>query len=496
MLTHAINKMQPNKAGGPDGLTAECFKYLPDHMVIKLLTLFTAASRLKITPKAWQNNFVKLIFKKGETTAISNYRPIALLNSIFKLWETILFLKLQEELKLPDIIEQSQFGSQKDKGSIDAILSINLIKEANAHLPLYTATIDLSKAYNRVNRSKLWIKLKALGTSPGLLEAIKSTYQFHNEIYKIGGDTSSPNYLRNGLRQGSVLSPILFIIYINDLLKAVQESKEGVFAANVKITKTVTGLMFVDDLHILSNSIEGLTNIVKVLISKAQQEDIIINLKKSAIYLDKAQQEQTNIINNIKNCNTLKHLLIKDKGTYLGAETRPTKMATYQHILARKGKAKAAHSEMTVRGLNQDNLGRATISKIINSTISPTLTYGMEAFPFTKSDYEHIDKTLIDLLSQTTKSSQSAPTWEFYEQHITPPSLTIMRNKITLYIKTTRQQGLTQSLLSSFPHNFLLREIKEIEEDWGIDLKEYMNQYKGIKLVPKKGNQRLTPSQS
>ena len=190
--------------------------------------------------------------------------------------------------------------------------------------------------------------------------------------------------------------------------------------------------MFVDDLHILSNSIEGFTNIVKVLISKAQQEDIIINLKKSAIYLDKAQQEQTNIINNIKNCNTLKHLLIKDKGTYLGAETRPTKMATYQHILARKGKAKAAHSEMTVRGLNQDNLGRATISKIINSTISPTLTYGMEAFPFTKSDYEHIDKTLIDLLSQTTKSSQSAPTWDFYEQHITPPSLSIMRNKIPL----------------------------------------------------------------
>ena len=169
-------------------------------------------------------------------------------------------------------------------------------------------------------------------------------------------------------------------------------------------------------------------------------------------------------------------------------------MATYQHILARKGKAKAAHSEMTVRGLNQDNLGRATISKIINSTISPTLTYGMEAFPFTKSDYEHIDKTLIDLLSQTTKSSQSAPTWEFYEQHITPPSLTIMRNKITLYIKTTRQQGLTQSLLSSFPHNFLLREIKEIEEDWGIDLKEYMNQYKGIKLVPKKAIKDLLQS--
>ena len=66
-----------------------------------------------------------------------------------------------------------------------------------------------------------------------------------------------------------------------------------------------------------------------------------------------------------KTATPLKHLLIKDKGTYLGAETRPTKMAIYQHILARKGKARAAHSEMTIRGLNQNNLGRATISKII-----------------------------------------------------------------------------------------------------------------------------------
>ena len=151
-------------------------------------------------------------------------------------------------------------------------------------------------------------------------------------------------------------------------------------------------------------------------------------------------------------------------------------MATYQHILARKGKARAAHSEMTIRGLNQNNLGRATISKIINSTISPILTYGMEAFPFTKSDYEHIDKTLIELLSQTTKASESTPTWDFYEQHITPPSLTIMRNTITLYIKTIRKQDLTQSLLSSFPQNVLLREIKEIENDWGLDIKEYIKQ--------------------
>ena len=393
-LRHAIQKLKSNKKGGPDGLTAECFKNLPENMIQNLLLLFEAASRLKITPKIWQNNFVKLIFKKGETTDISNYRPIALLNTIFKLWETILFHKLQEELNLPEIIESAQFGSQKGKGSIDAILSINLIKEANSHLPLYTATIDLSKAYNRVNRDKLWKKLKELGVSSGLLQAIQSTYQFHSEIYKIGDDTTSPNYLKKGLRQGSVLSPILFVIYVNDLLNSIQNSQEGIFAAEVQIHKSLTGLMFVDDLHILSNSIEGIRNILQILIKHVQKEDIIINLKKSAIYLDKKQQKQEGLVAQIKSCNTLKHLRIKNKGSYLGAETRPTKMATYQQIRARSAKAHAAHSEMTIRGFNQHNLGRTTITKILNSIIAPILTYGLEAFPLKKTDYELIDKTM------------------------------------------------------------------------------------------------------
>ena len=133
---------------------------------------------------------------------------------------------------------------------------------------------------------------------------------------------------------------------------------------------------------------EGIRNILKNLTQQAQKEDIIINLKKSALYLDKQQQKQEGLIAQIKSCKTLQHLLIKHKGSYLGAETRPTKMATYQQIRARSAKAHAAHSEMTIRGFNQQNLGRTTITKILNSIIAPLLTYGLEAFPLKKTDYE------------------------------------------------------------------------------------------------------------
>ena len=152
-----------------------------------------------------------------------------------------------------------------------------------------------------------------MGLSQALIEAIQSTYTFHNEVYKIGGDTTEPVNLNNGLRQGSVLSPILFILYINNLLQAIQETKEGAQLPGVTQHNAVSGLMFVDDLHIFANSILGLTTIISTVIKQALQEDIIINMDKSAIYLDKQQMEQTELIQHIKKCPILKHLQIQVK---------------------------------------------------------------------------------------------------------------------------------------------------------------------------------------
>ena len=402
-LTKSIQHQQNQKKGGPDSTTNECFKNLPEHMLTKLLSLLNACLKLKYTPYSWQKSITKLIHKKGNALELKNYRPIALLNSIFKIWEKILLSRMCIALDIKNIIDPTQFGSTKNIGSCDAILAMNLLNEANESTETFTATLDLSKAYNRVNRSKLWNKLAQLNTPKYIIDSIKSTYENHTETYKIGGETTTPEPHTQGLKQGSVLSPILFIIYVNETLSNIQKLNWGVCAPHANHAN-VAGLMFVDDLHIISNSMSGLLAIIEAIIEECSKQGIIINLNKSKILLNESQATQNADL--LKNHEILKCFEIQNTGIYLGAHIQSGAPNTYAHIQKRMSKAHAAISEMKLRGFKIQTLGRKTINKIITSIIIPILTYGLEAFPVSTLNYKYLDNFVSKALHNTWNNQE------------------------------------------------------------------------------------------
>jgi hypothetical protein len=101
---------------------------------------------------------------------------------------------------------------------------------------------------------------------------ITSTYNGYKETHKIGADTTSPLKLKKGLRQGSVLSPILFIIYVNDMLKELQTIVEGAVTVGLSDLDRTAGLMFVDELHLMAQSIEGQQQFIVTLIRRCRKE--------------------------------------------------------------------------------------------------------------------------------------------------------------------------------------------------------------------------------
>ena len=201
-LDDAIQSRESHKAGGPDGTTAESFKNLSTQAKTRLLSIMNAAANLDTTPAKWQEYVVKLIHKKGSIMQIPNYRPISLLNSILKIWEGILYQRLLMDPGVISALSTCQYGSQRGKGATDAVLAINLLKEDNLAEDFYSAHIDLSKAYNRINRNKLWLKLHKLQIPPELISLIRSTFSAHEETYQLGGDKTKPQKHHKNTQMG------------------------------------------------------------------------------------------------------------------------------------------------------------------------------------------------------------------------------------------------------------------------------------------------------
>ena len=160
---------------------------------------------------------------------------------------------------------QLQHGSRKGHGCPDAITTLQLLREHNGKDLLCVASLDLSKAYDRVHRPTLWKRLSKLGVNDHLLECITSTYSNYYGKVSIGKKSTKDYSLENGLRQGSVLSPVLFIAFMDTLLKELENSGIGISVPGAGKHNKVPGIMYVDDLCLVTNNLEDLNSLITLV---------------------------------------------------------------------------------------------------------------------------------------------------------------------------------------------------------------------------------------
>ena len=252
----ALNRLKNRKATGRDNIPGEALKYLPDRMLKILFHLFNDMWETSITPYMWNEAITILLHKKGSRLFVKNYRPITLLASLFKLWETV----LEQRVRAATAGTQpplAQTGSQKNNSSAYTIMAKKcLVRQAESQdKPLLTLQVDMNKAYNRVCREVLWTDIYEYGVKGKLLKAVVGTYAAARETTKIGSTVSDTYKLPNGLRQGSVLSPILYILYTAKLIMMIESTNTGITTTSgTKIPCT----MFVDDLATLAHTVASI----------------------------------------------------------------------------------------------------------------------------------------------------------------------------------------------------------------------------------------------
>ena len=211
------------------------------------------AWKLGKTPRDWQAGVIIPIFKKGHRQKCTNYRGISLLSLPEKVNAKCLERKCPEILESK--LEDGQCGFRPGRSTRDQIFTLKQIFEKSWEYgkDLLACFVDLEKAYDRVPRDKLWKVLQEYGVNGQLLRAIKSFYCRPEVCVRVNGKQSKPFHVGVRLRQGCVLSPLLFIVYMNWIDKCSQ-AEECVTIGNCKISR----LLFVDDLVPLSSTEYGL----------------------------------------------------------------------------------------------------------------------------------------------------------------------------------------------------------------------------------------------
>ena len=360
----AVIKSRPNgSAPGRTGITIELLKAGGPAMVRTLCALFRIAYKSGNCPKRWQEVTIIPIPKKGDLTKIENYRPIVMTEVMRKLFEKCVLLT--DLSGVDNRLDTCQGGFRMGRSAPDQVASLHeaiLLKKKQIKREPCMAFLDIKAAYDTVSRGALWGKVRGMGCNAHTVRILKALFEHNTSYLRVGTTSTSAIQHERGVVQGSILSPILYAIFMDDLPGRLRP-----LGTTVMNTERIASFFFADDIAIIADSADHLQKMLDVCSQHASELGYEYAPTKCKIVAPDGTQVQMN-------GQTLENL---EHFTYLGI---PVGMKGVNGKLFSKTTAAKTNQSIGLFrsiGMNAGGMGLQVKTTLIKTFIRPQLEYGI-----------------------------------------------------------------------------------------------------------------------
>ena len=258
-VTKLLRNLKPFKATGPDGIPARLLRETAEEIAPAVTLLFQASLDQGTVPSSWKRANVVPIFKKGCRSAACNYRPISLTSILCKLCEHIIHCAVIRHLTEHNILSDAQHGFRKRRScESQLIVTINdLAKGLDDKSQIDLILLDFEKAFDKVSHRRLLMKAEYYGVRGNILQWTADFLKDRKQQVLLEGQSSMESPVTSGVPQGSVLGPLLFLIYINDLPDHAINSTTRLFADDSVLYRRINSR---EDSKLLQDDLDALVD--------------------------------------------------------------------------------------------------------------------------------------------------------------------------------------------------------------------------------------------